>query len=164
MDIDLGKIFYDMLAFDPDKHRTNHLLKVDSYAEMIGLAENMESEDLFWLRVVALMHDIGIKSSLEKYNSAAGPHQQVEGPPIAKEMLSKYTIPPQRIHRVCWLIAHHHEYSHIEGLDYQILIEADFLVNCDEGNMEKREIISVRDKIFKTTSGIRMLDSIFQLI
>ncbi len=163
MDIDLGKVFHDMLVFDPDKHRTNHLLKVDSYAEIIGLAENMDPEDLLWLRVAAILHDIGIKPSLQKYNSAAGPHQQVEGPPIAKELLSKYDVPAERIHRVCWLIAHHHEYGNIEGLDYQILVEADFLVNCDESGMEKKEIISVRDKVFKTSSGTEMLEILFQL-
>ena len=31
--------------------------------------------------------------------------------------------------RVAYLIGHHHTYDKIEGMDYQILVEADFLVN-----------------------------------
>ena len=33
------------------------------------------------------------------------------------------------IRRVEYLVGHHHTYKDIDGLDYQILVEADFLVN-----------------------------------
>jgi hypothetical protein len=39
------------------------------------------------------------------------------------------------IDRVCWLIAHHHTYTNIKEIDYQILVEADFLVNFYEDDM-----------------------------
>ena len=47
------------------------------------------------------------------------------------------------------------------GLDYQILIEADFLVNLDEGNESIDAFKSVREKIFRTKAGLAMLDSLF---
>lgn len=163
MTIRIDKVFGDIFAFDPDRHRTNHLLKVAGYAEMIAGAEGMGDDDLLWLRVAAILHDIGIKPSLEKFSSAAGRHQQVEGPPLARALLEKYSPPPERVDRVCRLISRHHEYDNIDGLDYQILVEADFLVNCDEGAMAKEEILSVREKIFKTRAGIGLLNRLFAL-
>lgn len=53
-------------------------------------------------------------------------------------MLETLDFEDSVIDRVCYLIAHHHTYTDINGLDYQILVEADFLVNLYEGN-ESRE-------------------------
>ena len=66
------------------------------------------------------------------------------------------------IDRVCWLIAHHHTYTGIDAIDYQILIEADFLVNGWEDNMEQEVILRTREKLFKTESGRTMLDRIYR--
>ena len=65
------------------------------------------------------------------------------------------------INRVCFLIGHHHSYSQIDGIDYQILVEADFLVNIYEDNMNESQIKSIRNKIFKTKSGISIIDSMY---
>ena len=46
-------------------------------------------------------------------------------------------------------------------MDYQILVEADFLVNIHEGKMGKDIIQSVRENIFKTKSGMEILDLMF---
>ena len=60
-----------------------------------------------------------------------------------------------------YLVGHHHTYSNIDGIDYQILVEADFLVNIDEDEMTKETTKNVREKIFKTKSGTQMLDNLF---
>ena len=39
-----------------------------------------------------------------------------------------------------YLIGHHHTLESIHGLDYQILIEADYLVNADEASYSNSEI------------------------
>ena len=49
----------------------------------------------------------------------------------------------------------------MDNLDYQILIEADFLVNIFEDNMGKPEIQSIREKIFKTRAGTKILDEMY---
>ncbi len=161
--LNVEAVFQDMIAFDPDRRRTNHLLKVQAYAEMIGRCEGMDEEDLFWLRIAALLHDIGIKPSLEKYESTAGPYQQREGSPLARDLLTRRSAPVDRVERIAYLVAHHHEYANIDGLDYQILVEADFLVNCDEGKMDLGGLLSVRDTIFKTGTGIALLNQLFEL-
>lgn len=65
------------------------------------------------------------------------------------------------IDRVCWLIAHHHTYTDIQGIDYQILVEADFLVNFYEDDMSNDSVHSVGDKMFKTLSGKAILNAIY---
>lgn len=65
--------------------------------------------------------------------------------------------------RISWLVAHHHTYTGVEGMDYQILLEADFLVNADESGYDKSAIRSFRERVFRTAAGIRLLNSIYQL-
>ena len=40
--------------------------------------------------------------------------------------------------RVQYLIGRHHTYNDIDGIDYQILVEADFLVNMYEDSLSKK--------------------------
>ena len=49
----------------------------------------------------------------------------------------------------------------VAGLDYQILIEADFLVNLYEFADRYRAILAAEERIFRTASGKRLLHSIF---
>lgn len=55
--------------------------------------------------------------------------------------------------RVQYLIAHHHTYSNIDGIDYQILVEADFLVNMYEDGVLKDAVLKAYNNIFKTEYG-----------
>ena len=47
-------------------------------------------------------------------------------------MLGRLHFDEKIIRRVSYLVGHHHTYDQIDGLDYQILVEADFLVNLYE--------------------------------
>ena len=67
------------------------------------------------------------------------------------------------IERVCYLIAHHHTYSGIDGMDYQILLEADFLVNAWESSMSTEQIQSACEHIFQTETGRTLLNDLFLL-
>ena len=144
-----------------DPRRVNHFLKVFSFAKSIGELERLNEETQDILEVASIMHDIGIKISEEKYNSCAGNYQEIEGPPIAREMLLKFKFDEKFIDRVCYLIGHHHTYSKIDGIDYQILIEADFLVNIYEDEIKSSQIESVKEKHFKTKVGIEFLTNLY---
>ncbi len=141
--------------------RINHFLKVYGFAKTIGEGEGIPAALLDILETAAIVHDIGIKVSVEKYGSSSGPYQEKEGPAIAQEMLEELGYAPALIDRVCYLIAHHHTYDNIDGLDYQALVEADFLVNIFEDGMERPAIEKVRENIFKTKTGLEMLDGLF---
>lgn len=157
--VTIGKVIEEMiLYFEKDTRRIAHFLKVYGYAKTIGELEGISKEKQYILEVAALMHDIGIKVSEEKYNSSEGKYQELEGPAEAEKILTKLNFPVDMAERVKFLIGHHHTYSNVEGMDYQILIEADFLVNAQEDNMSPRAILTVKDKIFQTKTGIRLLD------
>lgn len=157
-----GYVLDAMLAYYAgDVRRINHFLKVYTFAKTIGESEQLFANAQFILEVAAATHDIGIKNSEIKYKSAAGPYQETEGPPEAKIMLEKLGLNTTVIERVCWLIAHHHTTNAIDGLDHQILIEADFLVNADEDGLSPAAIRSVRDKIFRTQTGKKYLQLLY---
>lgn len=144
-----------------DPRRVNHFLKVFSFAKSIGELENLDQEIQYILEISAIMHDIGIKISEEKYNSSAGNYQEIEGPPVARTILSNLSFTNDQIDRICYLIGHHHTYSNINGSDYQILIEADFLVNIYEDQIEIPQIKSIKEKYFKTKTGTDILTNLY---
>ena len=51
----------------------------------------------------------------------------------------------------------------LDGLDWQILIEADYIANATENGYSKENISSFIQKIMKTESGIRLARSVFCL-
>lgn len=145
-----------------DPKRIQHFLKVHSFAHLIGVSENLDERTQKILEIAAIVHDIGIKVSEEKYGSANGKYQEAEGPGVAFEMLKELDCPQDVIGRVCYLVGHHHTYTAIDGLDYQILVEADFLVNMYEGAMRPEAIQSVLNKIFRTKTGKWLCETMYR--
>ncbi|MBA8790420.1 HD superfamily phosphodiesterase [Clostridium saccharobutylicum] len=136
-------------------------MKVFSFAKSIGELESLEDDTQYILEIAAIMHDIGIKVSEKKYNSSAGNYQEIEGPPVAKKILTKLNFDENLIDRICFLIGHHHTYNNIDGIDYQILIESDFLVNIYEDEIEVTQVKTIKDKYFKTKAGIEFLTNMY---
>ena len=141
--------------------RVQHFLKVYAFCQVIGRQEGIPAPVQQILETAAIVHDIGIRPSLKKYGSSAGAYQQIEGPAEAEKMLEELHYPAQMIERVSYLVGHHHTYQDIQGLDYQILVEADFLVNMFEEHMDVEQIRGVREKIFRTRTGKDLLDQMF---
>ncbi|UWG96383.1 HD domain-containing protein [Dehalobacter sp. DCM] len=161
--MDIGKIINAMIAYyEGDVRRINHFIKVYGFAKAIGAMEGLDAATQEILEIAAVTHDIGIKNSEKKYNSASGSYQQVEGPPEAQMLLGNLGYSPSVIDRVCWLIAHHHTYDHITEMDYQILVEADFLVNAFEDQLSLTAIQQVAKKIFKTPAGLDFLNKLYR--
>ena len=84
--------------------------------------------------------------------------QEREGPAIARPILEKYSDDAAFISRVLHIIAHHHSPERIDGIDLQIVIEADFLVNADEGNITKTALEAAYQKFFRTASAKQLAD------
>ncbi len=144
-----------------DPKRISHFIKVYGFAKAIGEAELSDKRQLEILEAAAVLHDIGIHECERKYGSCDGKYQQIEGVPVARELLKKLNADSELTERVCFLIAHHHTYRGIDADDWQILVEADFLVNAFEDSMSGEAIGSVRDKLFKTKTGIRLLEDMY---
>ena len=150
-----------MVLFDKgDARRIQHFLKVYMFAALIGKMEGLPPEQQEILEIAAILHDIGIIPAEKKYGTSNGRLQEQEGPAYARALLQEAgRYPPELIDRVCFLIAHHHTYEGVDGPDWQILLEADFLVNSFEKNMPEEAIKKMRSRVFKTGSGITMLNN-----
>lgn len=156
------KLINEMIKiFKGDCKRINHFLKVYAFGKTIGELENVSNETLRIIEVACILHDIGIKESEIKYGDSNGKHQEELGPALAKKLLIKYDFSNDFIERVIFLIGNHHSYNKIDGVDFQILVEADFLVNLYEENSNKSSIFSVESKIFKTETGKEFLENLF---
>jgi hypothetical protein len=147
--------------FEGDVRRTNHALKVYSFADIISHSENISSQKRKILLAAAVVHDLGIKIAEDKYGSSAGKYQEQEGPAQAEKILKKFNFDDKFIGRVSFLVGSHHSYMKIDGIDFQILVEADFLVNIYEDDMGKDKILKIRDNIFKTAAGIELLEDLY---
>ena len=166
MDKKLQALYMAMLEFfSGDPRRCQHWVKVHSFARYIGLQEKLDEHTLFVLEATAMLHDCGIKPGEAKYgfDHAHGHVQEVEGPPEAEKLLRACGFAEADIERSCYLVAHHHTYNNIDGMDYQILVEADFLVNFFENGTAKDAIAKGVEHIFRTESGIALAKAMFAL-
>ena len=146
-----------------DPERIQHFVKVHDLAATIGILEGLDEETMFLLETVAIVHDIGIHKAEEKYHANTGKYQEMEGPDEAEKLLRSlggYT--EEQITRVKYVVGHHHTYTNIDGMDYQILVEADFLVNLYENHSKYASVLSVENRIFKTKAGMRLLENMFK--
>jgi len=144
-----------------DVKRINHLLKVYSFAHLIGKIENCNIQEQTIIDIAALLHDIGIHEAERKYNSSDHNLQEQEGPIVAKEMLKELNLDTEILERVLFLIGNHHSYKVIDGIDFQILVEADFLVNIFEHTMDITAIANLKEIIFKTKTGKKFLEQLY---
>lgn len=154
-----------MADFDKgDPKRIQHFIKVYEYAHLIGKLEGLDSETQKILDLASIMHDIGIRPSEEKYGHCSGKLQELEGPAYARDMLSDFPeITKEETERICYLIGHHHTYTGVEGDDYRILLEADFLVNAYEDALDKDSILAFRNNVFRTNTGTNLLNTMYDL-
>ena len=112
--------------FNTDSRRITHALNVLAYAREIMDNEGGNPQVII---ASALLHDIGIKECERKYNSTNGQLQEKEGPPIAREILQRIGMNESYTNEVCDIIASHHSPGEITTLNFNILWDADCLVN-----------------------------------
>lgn len=161
----LSLLMRAMIKYDGgDVPRIQHFVKVHDFARMIGVAEDVGSEQLFILEAAAILHDVGIHAAEAKYGNSHGKHQEELGPAEAKKVLAEVGgFTEQQTERICWLVAHHHTYTNVTSQDHRILLEADFLVNSFEDNLFKEAIASFRENVFRSPSAIYMLNMMWNL-
>ena len=158
----VSEIMMKMIDYSKgNTHDINHFMKVYAYAKTIGECENLSPAEQKNLEVVAIVHDIACPLCREKYGNTNGKYQETEGMVLAREFLRDTNLPEEAIERIAFLVGHHHTLKNISGQDYQILIEADYLVNAEESNYSESNIRNTRERIFKTTTGTALLKSVY---
>ncbi len=149
--------------FGGDAKRCQHLLKVHSLAAYLGRKEGLDPLTQETLELAALCHDCGIKEAEARFGYNNGKLQEEFGPEAARELLAPLCLLKEQRERIFYLVGHHHTYDHIEGMDYQILVEADFLVNFYEDALKKETIEKTAEKIFVTAAGKALAKTIYAL-
>lgn len=158
----IDRLILDMIEFDAGEPKLiQHFMKVHEFARLIGNMENIPTMELETLEAAAIVHDIGIIICKQKYGRWSGKLQEEEGPPYAMELLNKIGFDKELVERVGYLVGHHHTYSYIDGMDYRILVEADFLVNLFEDQCSEEVIQSAYNNIFVTEAGRKICRQMF---
>ncbi|MCI5138267.1 MAG: HD domain-containing protein [Candidatus Electrothrix sp. AR1] len=155
-----GDLFKDRIAialrkyFGEDRRRIRHAEAVAEQAEIIARVE--EGGDMMVIMASAYLHDIGIREAERKFNSSAARHQQSEGPPVAREILTQLKAKPELVDEVCDIISHHHAPRDQETTNFKVLYDADLIVNKLEQYQKTPPTQDQLDRLpalFLTTSG-----------
>lgn len=140
-----------------------HSLKVHAFARLIAACEGLDERTRLTLEAAAVVHDVGIKAANEKYGHCDGKLQEIEGPAPARALLESAGFDAALIDRVAYLVAHHHTYEPVDGLDYRILLEADFLVNLYEDGSGEEAVRAALARVFRTAAGTALCRTMFQI-
>lgn len=148
-------------------HDINHFLKVFGFAQIIAKNEGLNKEQLNTLLISALLHDIACPLCREKYGNTNGVYQEKEGEILAREFLNsadikKLSLKKETVERAVFIVGHHHSPKASNGLDFDILLEADFLVNANESNFSSAVIKNAYNNLFKTKTGKGLLKSMYK--
>lgn len=158
----ISEVMKKMIMYSKgNTHDINHFLKVHAYAKMIGECEKLIPEEMRTLEIAAILHDIACPLCREKYGNTDGKKQEEEGVPLVHSFFMGTDIEEDVLERVAYLVGHHHTLADIEGKDYQVLVEADYLVNVDESHYSQNNIRNMMEKTFRTQTGKTLLSSIY---
>ncbi len=146
--------------FGSDRRRIGHALRVTDFARRLLLHEPGDREIVL---ATALLHDIGIPEAERKHGSAAGHLQEIEGPPVAREILQRLGHGEAFISEVCTIIASHHSPGEVDSANFRVIWDADWLVNLgDECDLsDDAQTARLIERIFQTESGIRIARDIY---
>lgn len=151
-----------MVAFsEGNLHDTDHFLKVWAMAKTIGELEALDGHTQEVLELAAVVHDIACPLCREKYGNTNGKNQERESPPLIEAFFADLPVSRADVARISWLVAHHHTYTNVDGMDHQILLEADFLANAGESGCSRTTIENARRRVFRTGAGLRLLESMY---
>lgn len=140
--------------FKQDFKRIGHATKVARYAEQIVKEEKGDAAVAI---SAAYLHDIGIPEAERKYQSSAAEYQEKEGPPVAREILSKLGAGPDLIEEVCDIVGRHHHPRAEETVNFKAVYDADLIVNLEENRQQtpfdNGKMKARIEKNFLTASG-----------
>lgn len=140
--------------FRQDFKRIGHVSRVARYAEQIG---REESGNLAVILCAAYLHDIGIKAAEEKHQGSAAKYREEEGPPIAREILTRLGAKEALIDEVCDIIGYHHHPGPDETINFKSVYDADQLAKLEEKQKENpldgEKLATIIKSSFLTESG-----------
>ena len=146
--------------FGRDERRIDHTRRVLDFARRILEHETARRTVV---EAAAMLHDIGIPEAERKHGSAAGPYQELEGPPVAREILGGLGADGPLVEEVARMIASHHSPGEVLTPEFDILWDADWLVNLPDEHpgMKPEKRARLIERIFHTATGRRLARQMF---
>jgi HD superfamily phosphodiesterase len=160
-DILKNKIIRKMMeVFEYNNIHINHTYRVLDYAQDISVIEKGNPDIVV---PSAILHDIGIPACEKKYKSIEGQLQEIEGPPLAKNILESLNLKEETIKEVCGIVGSHHSPGEIETINFKIMWDADWLVNLPDvyDIKDKKKLAEIINKTFMTETGIKKAKEFF---
>ena len=160
-DILKNKIIRKMMeVFEYNNIHINHTYRVLDYAQDISVIEKGNPDIVV---PSAILHDIGIPACEKKYKSTEGQLQEIEGPPLAKNILESLNLKEETIKDVCGIVGSHHSPGEIETINFKIIWDADWLVNLPDvyDIKDKKKLAEIINKTFMTETGIKKAKEFF---
>jgi hypothetical protein len=146
--------------FGVDRRRIGHALRVTAHARQLLDGEPGDRELVL---ATALLHDIGIREAERKHGSSAGNLQEIEGPPVAREILERLGYAEPFIAEACAIIASHHSPGEVDTANFRVIWDADWLVNLgdEHGTDDRGKLAGLIEKIFMTPTGRRLAARVY---
>jgi len=149
--------------FGDNQGLIKHTLAVYGYAEQIW---QVEGGDILTVRAAAIYHDIGIPEAKRVHGSAAGKYQEIEGPRIAREILTKLSLEKKKVDQICRIIANHHtahDENTVATIEFKIVWDADALVNLQRrrANTSKEKFSRIIKETFRTEKGLEIAKQLY---
>ena len=160
----VSQIINKMIVFSEGNiHDIDHFIRVWTYAKTIAELEQLDGKTQYILEIAAITHDIACPLCRKKYGNTNGKYQEEEGVPMVEAFLNNAGMSVYQMERIKYLVGHHHTLSGIDGIDYQILVEADYIANASENGYDRKNIDSFLNRIVKTSTGKQLIKSMFRL-
>lgn len=147
-------------VFGEDNKCIEHALKVYGFCKQLTKQEGGNNQVI---TAAGLLHDIGIKAAEKKYGSSAGKFQEIEGPPIAKQILDKTELDESDKAHICKIVDSHHSAKDVDTLEFRIIWDADWLVNIpdEHKDLTDEQLKNLVGRVFKTNAGRALAQELF---
>ena len=146
-----------------DSTQIAHTLFVHEYTRMLSMREGYDERKRGLLEIAALLHDIGCPSAKWKYGDSQPIHQQQEGMCIAADWFASDPswLDTQEAQWIVDVVGAHHNAVKAEALGFEVLYEADLIVNLFEGYYPVDYADVYYHKMVRTKSGKQLFRQLF---
>lgn len=86
-----------------------------------------------------------------------------ESDSLIKAFFADVDLAESQTDRISHVVGHHHTYEGVNGRDWQILLEADYIVNASENGYTKENIRNFLNRHARTIAGKRLIQEVFCL-
>jgi HD superfamily phosphodiesterase len=139
--------------------QVHHALKVARYAEKIL---RMEGGNPLVVVGAAYLHGVGSDEAEKGDGPIPGEAREKEGPVAVKEILDGLDVNKEIVGEICQIIVHQRQSEPDKTLNAQIVYEAEWLANLEEGeNLKDREKAKrLIGEVFKTKTGKQLAEEL----